>query len=633
MDGNVDPALEAGAETDVVVVGAGMVGLLAAMGLAKRGLNVTVIDDVVNQKLSYKVGESFLVSTGVPRVIGELDDFLNDECFVKLGVWFTYGVQGEREFRPKSEWVVAAMSEFTLQETSDDFRDHYLYDIAKDKLAFRSLVVDQQICRPDTEELLRKSVHSKTNIRFLDTARVNDIEMAGTDTDPHLVTWTDHTANTQGSVRARWIIDCSGRSRMLANKLGHVAEPQVLNDGFQTTALWGQFEGISDELFEPVWRYHGQDGTSTARRDLFTLHLWGDGHWIWVIRLAGGRVSVGITYDQRKLPQEGSPREKFFSALAGYPVFDGVLDREKLLEFRMYKNVQHLTDTFVDPKRYAMIGDSSSIIDAYYSQGLGQSFQTMWHVSNIIEKDVKHTGLDIEYIDRVNKATFEDWLIIRNFVKEKYTGAIADSRFFLLSHLLDWVVIWSTGTARYRWTNWLAATGGDPSKEDATSRKAREFCETHLFYSKGQVWHWLPEQAVRRRLEHFQTKLGERARWRIEHGITGPTVFVQMSLTRCLPSMWRLLGKGPSASVELSGTDFVAPKKLRKPWARSWWVNALPLTASQRFLLVLKLRTPMLATMFLACYALDAADTTRLKALHLLRGGRRRTPSLTKRDR
>jgi len=132
---------------------------------------------------------------------------------------------------------------------------------------------------------------------------------------------------------------------MLANKLGHRAEPRVLNDGFQTTALWGQFSGITDDMFEPVWRYTTQDGTST-RRDLYTLHLWGDGHWIWVIRLSKGRVSVGITFDQKKMPPGGNPRELFFAALAEYPVFDGVLSRENLLEFRMYRNVQHLTDTF-----------------------------------------------------------------------------------------------------------------------------------------------------------------------------------------------------------------------------------------------------------------------------------------------
>ncbi|WP_322753874.1 NAD(P)/FAD-dependent oxidoreductase [Frankia sp. Cas3] len=622
MDSLSRPATMEETRTEVVVVGAGMVGLLAALGLAKRGMDVTVIDDVVNQKPSYKVGESFLVSTGVPRIIGELDEFLNDECFVKLGVWFTYGVQGQREFRPKSEWVVAAMSEFTLREMPNDFRDHYLYKSAKNKLAFRALVVDQQICRPDTEDLLRKSVYSRHNIRFLDAARVTGVEIAQTDTDAHLVTWTDHSAKTQGSVHARWVIDCSGRTRMLASKLGHRAESRVLNDGFQTTALWGQFAGITDEMFEPVWRYTTEDGTST-RRDLYTLHLWGDGHWIWVIRLSGGRVSVGITYDQKKLPKNGDPKDRFFAALAEYPVFNGVLGRENLLEFRMYRNVQHVTDTFVHSRRYAMLGDASSIIDAYYSQGLGQSFQTMWHVSNIIEKDLRRACLDTGYIDRVNKATFEDWLTIRSFVQEKYSGAIADPRFFLLSHMLDWAVIWSTGTARYRWTNWLAATGGDTSKEDETSRKHREFCEARLFYSRGQLGHWMSEQAFRRRVERFQAKLGERARWRLEHGITGPSVFCQLSLTRCLPrGTWRLLGKPSSAQVEISGPDFVAPRKLRKPWARSW-VNALPLTASQRFSLVLNLRAPLLATLFLTCYALDAADTARLKALHRLGGGRR----------
>jgi 2-polyprenyl-6-methoxyphenol hydroxylase-like FAD-dependent oxidoreductase len=616
MDSSTSPVPMARADTDVVVVGAGIVGLLTALGLAKRGMRVTVVDDVVHQKHSYKVGESFLVSTGIPRTVGELDDFLNDQCFVKQGVWFTYGAQGQQEFRPKSEWAVTALSEFTLQEVPASFRDHYLYKLAKDKLAFRALAVDQQICRPDAEELLRKSVRSRPDIRFLDTARVTDVEIAGADAEAHRVTWTDHNAHTGGSVHARWIIDCSGRSRMLASKLGHRAEPRVLNDDFQTTAMWAQFSGITDELFEPVWRYTAEDGSS-ARRDLFTLHLWGEGHWIWVIRLSEGRVSVGVTFDQRKLPREGNPREQFFAALAEYPVFNGVLREENLLEFRMYRNVQYLTDTFVHPKRYAMLGDASSIIDAYYSQGLAESCQTMWHVTNIIEKDIRHASLDVEYIDRVNKATFEDWLMIRTFVREKYTSAIADPRFFLLSHMLDWVVIWSTGTARVRWTNWLAKTGGDPSREDATTRRDRQFCEARLFYSRASPWQWLPERSVRRAVEHFQGRLGERARWRVEHGVTGPTVFCQMSLTRCLPSMWRLLGKPSSARVDVSGPDFVAPGKLRRPWARSW-VNRLPLSASQRFSVVLKVRAPLLATQFLVCYALDAADTTRLKALHLL---------------
>ncbi|MGW9438096.1 FAD-dependent oxidoreductase [Streptomyces sp. NPDC055607] len=614
------PAVPAEAEADpeVVVVGAGIIGLITALSLAKRGISVTLIDDVVHQKPSYKVGESFLVSTGMARVVGELDDFLNDESFVKLGVWFTYGMEKQKEFRPRSEWVVAPMSEFTTTETSDDFRDHYLYHEVEDQLAYRALAVDQQICRPDAEERLRKTVRLHPRVRFLDTARVSDIRIDEGD-EAHVVTWADHHAKEVGRVRTSWVVDCAGRSRILAKKLGHQAEERQFRDSFRTTAVWGQFGEITDDLFEPVWRYDDPDGDST-RRDLYTLHLWGEGYWIWVIRLSQNRVSVGVTFDHDHVPDGATPREKFFSVLADYPIFDGVLSKENLLEFRTYRSVQYVTDTFVHRKRYAMIGDSSSIIDAYYSQGMGQSCQTSWHVSNIIQKHLDTGELDGDYVDRVNQATFQDWLIIRNMVREKYTGAVADPRFFLLSHMLDLIVIWSTGTARMRWSSWLSRTGGDPSLEDAADRRNREYCETGLFYSRAHTWHGLPEARVRRLFEHFQTRLGERARWRLEHGEETPDVFCQLSLTRSLPRIWNLLGAGPGDRVDVSAPDFVAPRGLRRPGARSP-VTLLPLTTRQKFHLVLRTRTEILTGVFLAGYALDALDTTRRKVRNALKRG------------
>ncbi|MEU1280054.1 FAD-dependent oxidoreductase [Streptomyces sp. NPDC005805] len=626
------PDADASVRTDVTVIGAGMIGLMTALSLARRGVDVVLVDDVVNQKPSYKVGESFLVSTGLVRTVGGLDDFLNDECFIKTGVWFSYGAEGRKDFEDlPAEWANTPMSEFTTLGSCDDYREHYLYQQAEDKLAYRSLAVDQQICRPDGEALLRTAAHAEPRIRFLDSARVADLDVGPGD-ERHTVVWNDHAAGRSGTVNCSWLVDCSGRTRLLAKKLGHRAEEKVFTDDFRTTAVWGQFDGITDELFEPVWRYRDPAGAST-RRDLCTLHLWGKGYWIWIIRLSKGRVSVGVTFDRNRPPEGRTPKDQLFSVLAANPVFDGILSRDNLLEFRTYRDVQYVTDTFVHRDRYAMIGDASSIIDAYYSQGMGQSFQTSWHIANIVQKDVRDGELDTAYLDRVNHATFEDWLIIRNFVREKYTDAIADPRFFALTHMLDWAVIWSTGPARVRWTRWLSRTGGDPSLETPADRQDREYCEQGLFYSRARTWAGLPAPVVRRALDHLQSGIARRARWRVANGEQVPDIFCQQSLTRCLPAAWRLLGARPGDRVDLSGTDYVAPRRLRRPEARSW-VSRLPLSTRTRFRIVILTRAEALLATFLVAYALDAADTARRKVRRRLRpltgparGGGRRHPA------
>ncbi|MCY1013738.1 hypothetical protein OV079_51095 [Nannocystis pusilla] len=147
-----------------------------------------------------------------------------------------------------------------------------------------------------------------------------------------------------------------------------------------------------------------------------------------------------------------------------HPVLDGLISEDTLLEFRSYRDVQHLTDTFVSERRYGMVGDAASIIDAYYSQGISLAMVTSWHIANIVERDVREHRLDRAYIDRVNDATVQDWQIMRNMVREKYSPAIADSRFFALSHL-DFVVLFASGPVRADLVRWLIDTEGDTSRE------------------------------------------------------------------------------------------------------------------------------------------------------------------------
>src|SRR5262245_38681321 len=92
-------------ETEVAIIGAGILGLTNALAFAKRGMKVALIDDIVNQKRSFKVGESLLIfSNPFLRAIGGLDDFIHGS-FPKDGVWFNYGMEGKESFDDVTEWA------------------------------------------------------------------------------------------------------------------------------------------------------------------------------------------------------------------------------------------------------------------------------------------------------------------------------------------------------------------------------------------------------------------------------------------------------------------------------------------------------------------------------------------------
>ncbi|HEY6037980.1 MAG TPA: FAD-dependent monooxygenase, partial [Kofleriaceae bacterium] len=243
---------------DVFIIGAGILGLMNALQYAKRGIRVVVVDNLQGQKRSYKVGESLLIfSTMFFRTIGGLDEFLQ-ESFPKHGVWFVHGMEGERSFEGKPEFAFAG-------------RTHpWVSSMFRDPLSFRCELEDCHIVRPEAEDLLVAQVRAHPNITLVDAARVKDVAL-GEGTADHAITWECLETRTEHTTRASWILDCSGRGRFLTKRFGHAVPRSTFADDLQTTAVWAQFDGIDDGMFE-AWRTTVAKGVDT-RRDLSTVHL------------------------------------------------------------------------------------------------------------------------------------------------------------------------------------------------------------------------------------------------------------------------------------------------------------------------------------------------------------------------
>lgn len=565
---------------EVVVMGAGIIGVHNAIQCAKRGLRVVLIDNIAGQQLSYKVGESLLVFSNMfLRTISELDEY-NQQSFPKDGVWFTYGMEGAGSFDGRSEWALQSVIPQSMRDAFVNPR------------FLRALVDDVQIVRPEAETLLHATARAHPNITFLDSARVSEaiIDKSG---GSHRVTWKCPGTGETGTVRARWIIDCSGRNRFLAKRQGHAVEDVECNDGFRNSAIWAQFSNVSDEMFGEAWTHSFADG-SKAKRHHDTLHLWGNGYWIWVIPLAKDRISIGVSYDHRTSLPGKNYKEKFWNIIRRYPLFDGILKEENILEFNVFKNCQHLTDTFVSQNRYGLVGDAASVIDAYYSQGMSLALVTSWHLCNIIERDLRDQVLDREYIDRVNTHTRMDWHIMRNLIKVKYTAAIQDSRFFLLSHLLDMVTFVGIAFPRYQLARWLVDTDGNTANEKPIHKKIRAGLVRNLFYSRRRL---LNPVRVQRLQRYLQERLAERAQWRLDHELTVPNLRCVVRTPAGMIRFWRLLATGAQRFIDISPKPMAEPPK---------W---LYLTGEETNPRLLKIAGPLMTLIFALLYFFDWSAT------------------------
>ena len=576
------------AETaDVVVMGAGIIGLSNALMYAKQGLKVVVIDNLVhNKKQSFKVGESLLSHSNVfLRTMGELDEYAR-KSHPKLGIWFTYGMEGEETFDDKTEWALSYQQDW--------------FNHMPDTLQYRATFHEKQLVRPEAEAFQLERLRTYDNVTILDTALVKDVTIYDDDR-LHEIEWVCRETKETGLTRSKWVIDSAGRRRMLAKKFNHATG---FGDDFQTTALWAQFDHVPDEVFGDTWKYTYYSGAE-SRREQHTCHLWGDGYWIWVIRLKDGRISIGVTFDQKKAPQGKTPKDQYWDIINRYPLLTKFLKDENMLEFSMYKDVQYTTDTFVSAKRYGIVGDAATNVDAYYSQGISMSLMTSFHISNIVYKDVRENELDTEYIDLMNRNLKEDWLIIRNIIKEKYTSAIADNRFFILSHLLDNTILSSGLNERWYITRLLTETKCNPAIETQLHKKLRSKLRKNLYHSAALSMNIVKPETARKIQGHLQRKMGERARWRINNGVKTPKIKL---LWPPLPKLFKLPFSGRRELIDITG------KELEIKHAKFFLPNPNDISHFPFRIIV-----PILLGQFMWAYTYDAWSTNYKKVMKFLR--------------
>jgi flavin-dependent dehydrogenase len=313
---------------DVAVIGGGPAGSTAAALLACAGRRVALFE---REKFPrFHIGESLL-----PFSMKAFTRLGLHEKFLRAGFMKKFG--GE---------IIGACSD---TGTKFYFKDGYR---SQTDHAY-------QVTRGDFDKVLLDhaaecgaEVREETSVERIEFAK-DDVELAvRSNPEASLRGASVQSADLQQSIRARYLIDASGRTSVL----GRQFKIKKTYEHLQKLSIFAHYDG--------VWRAEGIDGT-------LTVLIRAIDRWFWLIPLTAERTSVGVVLDSETFRKSKLKAEDFLEeALAEQPIIA-----------KRMANARRVSQVYVEADfsyrsarlhgdRWLLAGDAAGFIDPIFSSGV-----------------------------------------------------------------------------------------------------------------------------------------------------------------------------------------------------------------------------------------------------------------------
>ena len=324
------PTAAQGERCDVLVIGGGPAGATIAALLAAQGRDVLMLEKAHHPR--FHIGESLLPA--------------NVALFERLGVRDAVERIGMRK------WGVEFVSPDHAHQSLLEFGD------AWDK----TMPYAWQVRRSELDELLFRHAQQR-GARTQEGCRVREVRFddEGATVEARL------DDGARRSVRARFVVDASGRDTFLANKL----RSKQKNPKHNSAALFGHFTGAQrlpgrlEGNISIFWFAHG---------------------WFWLIPLADGSTSVGAVCWPYYLKSRDKPLADFFADTITLCPQLG----ERLANATLVGGTVHATGnysyggTHCCGERYLMLGDAYTFVDPVFSSGVYLAMQSAFEGAGVV---------------------------------------------------------------------------------------------------------------------------------------------------------------------------------------------------------------------------------------------------------
>jgi len=300
---------------DVAIIGGGPAGSTAAALLSRAGRRVIVFE---REKFPrFHIGESLL-----PFSMKAFTRLGLHEKFLRAGFMKKFG--GE---------IVGACSEsgtkFYFKDGYRSQTDH-AYQVTRGD--FDKVLLDHAVeCGAE--------VHEETS--------VDQVEFSNDEVELGI-----KCNGSFHSIRARYVIDASGRTSVLGRKF----KIKKTYDHLQKLSIFAHYDG--------VWRAEGIDGT-------LTVLIRAIDRWFWLIPLSAERTSVGVVLDSEAFRNSKLRAEDFLEqALSEQPIIaKRMTDARRVSQVYVEADFSYRSAR-LHGDRWLLAGDAAGFIDPIFSSGV-----------------------------------------------------------------------------------------------------------------------------------------------------------------------------------------------------------------------------------------------------------------------
>lgn len=377
---------EASPAFDVAIMGGGAAGLTLAMQLrrARPQTSIVVLERGGRApEAAHKVGESTVdIASGYMRDVLGIEPHILSEQLLKFGLRFFF-TQGDN--RDIARRVELGHSRPT----------HVVSTYQLDRGRFENYL---------TDELLAAGVDVRLE------HRIDDVDVTGSHGPHRIGVLTPQGGH--GEIRARWVIDASGRASILKRKLGLAKA-----NGHTVNAAWFRIDHPIDiDEWSDSQRWHQR--ITEGLRSLSTNHLMGEGYWVWLIPLASNSISIGIVADAELHPFARISRfEKALEWLREYePQCAEVVEahRDKLLDFKVMRDYSYGCEQVYSADGWCLTGEAGIFLDPFYSPGFDVIALGNGLITDLVTRALD--GADVDDLAAIHNTVFflvtDGWLPI-----------------------------------------------------------------------------------------------------------------------------------------------------------------------------------------------------------------------------